>query len=225
MSSVFDPGKKDRNRAATAAKAGVFTGGTSTGPGGITAGFDFSGGRGNLNLGAGSFSPFLSAFQNLSAQGLEQAQGGLPPELMELARGSIEQLGREGQQGTSNFNIGSVESLQGIQKANQGIAGADPFDLGQGISDRLHALSERRDNRRFNRFTDRLQRTGNLTSSVGTERMGEESFQLQQEALSRDLQGLQFGQGMRRDATGALFGAAGGLEQIFGRGFGEAFTT
>ncbi len=222
FSKLFDPGKEDRRRAAGLADQGLFTGGGATGPGGITAGFDFTGGQANVNLGLGSFAPLLGGLQGLSQSGIDQAQGGLPPGLMELIQNSIGGIGGVGTP-QSNVNAQGTQGLGQIFQSALGTATADPFDLGADISSRLRSLSERGNARRFNKFTDRLQRTGNLTSSTGTQRLGELEALEREEGLKFDLAGLQAGQSIQKDAFGRALGSFGGLEASAGRTFGEQF--
>lgn len=188
LSRLFDPGKGARRAAQAKADQGIFRGGQSAGPGGIHAGFDFSGGRATSSSGLGSFASTLESLQGLSQQGIDQAGAGLPPELLEQL-----QFGREG--------------LGDVFKSSLATATSDPFALGEGISGKLRELSERRNSRRFNRFTDRLQRTGNLTSSAGTQRAGELEAQESEQGLRFDLAGLDAGRGLQSDAIGRLFGS------------------
>ena len=219
---LFDPGRPDRDAAAGLAQQGIFTGGGASGPGGITAGFDFTGGQANVDLGLGSFEPLLGGLQGLSQSGIDQAQGGLPPEFMELLRSSIGGIGGVGTPQGNQNQLGT-EGLSQIFQSSLGTATADPFDLGADISSRLRSLSERSNARRFNKFTDRLQRSGNLTSSTGTQRLGELEALEREEGLKFDLAGLSAGQSIQRDAFGRTLGAFGGLESSAGRTFGEQF--
>lgn len=221
LSDIFDPGKQDRDRAAALGEEGIFRGGQVTGPGGISAGFDFSGGQANVNLGLGSFGGTLQDLQGLSAFGANQAQGGLPSALTDLSGRTQDRLG---QINVDQFaNQGGRQGLQSLFASSLKTAQADPFDLGSEISGRLRQLSERRNARRFNKFTDRLQRTGNLTSSVGTQRLGELESVEREEGLRQDLTGLQFGQSLQQDASRNVFGSFGGLEASGARQFGESF--
>jgi hypothetical protein len=85
LSKLFDPGKKDRQRAAARADQAQVVGGSATGPGGLRTGFSFdSGGRATQTSDLGSFAPFLAQLQGLGGQQLAGAGAGLPPELQSL---------------------------------------------------------------------------------------------------------------------------------------------
>jgi hypothetical protein len=200
LSDLLTPGNEFVDRASGQAGNAVFTGGRVSGPGGISAGFDFSGNRATSSLGLGSFAPLLQQLQGLGGLGARQAQSGLPPELAALGEDVIGQLGA---------NTGDFSSI--FQQALP-TATADPFDLGADISSRLRGLSERRNQRRFNKFTDRLQRTGNLTSSVGTQRAGELEALEREEGLKLDLAGLEAGRGIQGDAMQRLLAAFQGTQ-------------
>jgi hypothetical protein len=221
FSKLFDPGRDDRRAAASLAQQGIIKGGSATGPGGITAGFDFSGGRGSITSGLGSFQPALEQMQGASANFLNQAQGGLPPELAALAEGTIGRLGSIDVNRLSNES--DFAGFGDIFQSALGTAQADPFDLGAGISERLRALSERRNQRSVNKMFDRLKSTGNLTSSAGIQRAGDVENQLFEQGLQFDLAGLQAGQGIQRDAFARALGSSGAREGIGARQFGEEF--
>ena len=221
MSSIFDPGRADRNTAAGQAQQGIITGGQATGPGGISAGFNFSGGQGSINSSLGSFAPLLAQLQGLAGQGFQQAGGGLPPELMALMGGTIDRLG---QQDISQLtNQQDFAGLGDVFQSSLATAQADPFELGSGISAKLRQLSERRNSRLVNRTFDRLKASGNLGSSAGLERAGNVERGIFEQGLNFDLAGLQAGQGIQRDAFGRLMAASQGREAIGGRQFGESF--
>jgi hypothetical protein len=210
FSKLFDPGRDDRRAAASLAQQGIIKGGSATGPGGITAGFDFSGGRGSITSGLGSFQPALEQMQGASANFLNQAQGGLPPELAALAEGTIGRLGSIDVNRLSNES--DFAGFGDIFQSALGTAQADPFDLGAGISERLRALSERRNQRSVNKMFDRLKSTGNLTSSAGIQRAGDVENQLF-DAFARAL-----GSSGAREGIGARqFGEEFGLEQLGGQ--------
>ena len=219
MSSVFDPGKSDRKRARKNAEKGVIEGGGISGPGGISAGFDFSNNRSTVSSSLGDFAPLLDQLIGGSQGFFDQANAGLPPELRSLGEQTIGNLGQ------SDFNRLTNES--GFNRAgeafrrNLDFANRDVFDVGDEISSRLRGLSERRNQRHVNKMFDRLQRTGNLTSSAGIQRAGDEERNLFEQGLQFDLAGLQFGQGeLARNFQQAM--QAGGLqEQIGQRQFGE----
>ncbi len=222
MSSIFDPGADDRAAAGAAANAGVMSSGGATGPGGISAGFDFSGGNISTNFGAGQFDPLIGAGIGLAQQGVSQAGGGLPPELMALGQGTIDQLG-----GDINVNrLGNESDFAGLGDVFQSAlstATADPLTLGSEISDRLRALSERRNNRLVSKTFDRLKRSGKLGTTGGAGIAGELDATLQEQDLKFDLAGLEAGRGMQGDAMQRLLGASGQREAIGARQFGEEF--
>lgn len=221
LSKIFDPGKGDRKRAKKLLDESVLRGGDISGPGGIGAGFSFDeGGAGTSQLSLGSFQQFLPQFQNLAGQGFEQAGAGIP---------GLESLGQRTQDRLGNIDVQRFQNQQDFQglgdifQSSLATAQADPFDLGAGISERLRALSERRNQRSVNKFFDRLKSTGNLTSSAGIQRAGDLERNLFEQGLQFDLAGLQAGQGIQRDAFGRALGASGQREQIGARQFGEEF--
>jgi hypothetical protein len=218
MSSVFDPGKKDRDRARAAGEKGIIKGGSFSGPGGMSGSFDFSGGKGTSNFNLGSFQNQLDMFQQMSAQGGQQAQGGLPPELRALGENTIGQLGGEFNRlgNEQNFN-----ALGDVFNQSSATAGADPFELGAGVSEKLRALSERRNSRRVNSMFDRLKASGKLGTSGGAGIAAELDANIFDEGLKFDLAGLEAGRGLQSDAISRMFGSAGLREQIGGRQFGE----
>ncbi len=224
LSKIFDPGKGDRKKGKKLAGESVLRGGELEGPGGIGAGFSFDPktGEGTSQLSLGSFAGALPQFQQLATQGFEQAGAGIP---------GLEALGQRTQDRLGNIDIqrlqnqGDFQGLGQIFQQAQGVAGADPFDLGAETSNRLRALSERRNQRQVNKFFDRLKRGGNLTGSAGIERAGDLERNLFEQGLQFDLAGLQAGQSLQRDAFGRLIGASGQREQIGARQFGEEFAT
>lgn len=221
MSSVFDPGKKDRDAAAALGQQGIIRGGNFSGPGGISGGFDFSGGRGSMTSSLGSFGPLLEQMQGLSGGFFDQAQSGLPQELRDLGDSTISRLGE-----TDVSRLQNQSDFQGLGSIFQGAAATaqkDPFDLGSEVSQRLRALSERRNQRSVNKMFDRLKRTGNLTSSAGIQRAGDMERNLFEQGLQFDLAGLQAGQGIQKDAFARALGASGQREAIGARQFGEEF--
>ena len=221
LSNLFDPGRNDRDRAQEFAERGVVTGGTIKGPGGISAGFDFSGGQGSLTSSLGSFAPLLEQSQQLSAGGFAQAAGGLPSGLTGQGADTI---GRLGQVNVNQLtNESGFAGLGNVFQSALGTAQADPFDLGADISSRLRSLSERRNQRLVNSTFDRLKSTGNLGSSAGIARAGDLERNLQEQGLQFDLAGLQAGRGLQQDAFGRLMGATQGREGIGARQFGESF--
>ncbi len=221
LSDIFDPGKKDREAAAGLAQQGIITGGQATGPGGISAGFDFSGGVGSITSDLGTFAPALEGLQGLSAQGLAQAQGGLPQGLKDLGASTI---GRLGEMDVSRLqNQQDFAGLGQIFQGAMGTAQADPFDLGADISARLRSLSERRNQRGVNKMFDRLKRTGNIGTATGIGRAGDLERNLFEQGLQFDLAGLQAGQGMQQQAFQRALGASQGREAIGARQFGEEF--
>jgi len=219
--SLFDPGKSDRKRAAALAQEGILRGTSATGPGGISAGFNFAGGQGSLNLGLGSFQSTLDQLQGLSASGFAQAQGGLPSDLTGLGEGTI---GRLGQIDVSQLqNQQDFAGLGNIFQSALGTAGADPFDLGADISSRLRQLSERRNQRTVNKTFDRLKASGKLGTTGGAGIAAELEQNIFDQGLQFDLAGLQAGQGIQRDAFARALGASGQREAIGARQFGESF--
>ena len=221
LSDIFDPGKKDRDAAAGLAQQGIVTGGQATGPGGISAGFDFSGGQGSITSDLGTFAPLLQGLQGLSQQGIAQAQGGLPQGLRDLGAGTIDRLGQIDVNRLQNQS--DFAGLGGIFQGALGTAQADPFDLGADISSRLRGLSERRNQRQVNKMFDRLKRSGNITSSTGIQRAGDVERGLFEQGLQFDLAGLTAGRGIQQDAFARALGASGQREQIGARQFGEEF--
>lgn len=219
LSSIFDPGKGDRDAAAAQAKEGIITGSSFTGPGGISGGFDFSGGKGSSTGSLGSFQGALDGFQGLTQAGLAQAQGGLPPELQALGQGTIDQLGGDVNQLT---NEGNFAGLGDIFQSSLKTAQADPFELGAGVSSKLRALSERRNNRKVNKMFDRLKASGKLSHAGGAQIAAEMDANIFDEGLKFDLAGLDAGRGLQSDAIGRAFGSAGMREQIGARHFGES---
>ena len=220
LSDVFDPGRGDRDRAAGLADEGIIRGGNFSGPGGIGGSFDFSGGKGTSSSSLGSFQSSLEGFQSLTASGINQAQGGLPPELSELAGNTIGELGE--------FDISQLTNEQdfaglgSIFQNSVGVANSDPFALGSEVSAKLRALSERRNQRSVNKFFDRLKSTGNLTSSAGVQRAGDLERNLMEQGLQFDLAGLNAGQSLQQQAFQRAMGASQGREQIGARNFGES---
>lgn len=219
FSNIFDPGRKDREAARQQADQGIISGGRFSGPGGLGGSFDFSGGRGSSNFNLGSFQSQLENFQRLSSQGFDTAGGELPPELRALGEQTIGQLG------TNNINRFSNEEnfsgLGDIFQQSLGVAGADPFELGAGVSEKLRALSERRNQRRVNSTFDRLKASGRLGTTGGAGIAAELDRNIFDEGLKFDLAGLDAGRGLQSDAIGRAFGAAGLRESIGGREFGE----
>lgn len=212
LSDIFDPGRKDREAGQALAQEGVVDRFGIQGPGGISAGFDFSEGGGDISTSLGSFAPLLEQFQGQAGFGSEQAQGRGP------AAGILQDID------TNRARFDQGDDFGGLGKIFQSslsTAQADPFDLGADISSRLRALSERRNKRQVNRFFDRLKSTGNLGSSAGIARAGDLERNQAEQGLQFDLAGLQAGQSLQKDAFGRVLGASQGRENIGRRSFGE----
>lgn len=220
MSSVFDPGGKDRKRARAAAEKGIIKGGSFSGPGGLGGSFDFTGGQTTADFDLGSFQSQLEGFQAMGAQGFAQAGGGLPPELRALGEQTIGQLGTFDIQRLQNEQ--AFAGLGDVFQQSQATAGADPFELGAGVSEKLRALSERRNSRKVNAMFDRLKASGNISSTAGAGIASEMDRNIFDEGLKFDLAGLEAGRGLQSDAISRMFGAAGMQEQIGARQFGES---
>lgn len=219
LDKLFDPGKKYRDAAGNYANQGVIKGFNFSGPGGIGGNFNFAGGRGRGSSDLGAFGP---VFEQLLAQGAGGiGGGGVTDELRGLAGGTIDRLG--------SMNVDQIsgqqdyDTLGGIMQSSASLAQKDPFELGATISDKLRMLSERKNQRLVNKMFDRLQSTGNLTSSAGIQRAGDMERNLFEQGLQFDLAGLEAGQGMIRDAFGRVMGAGQAREGIAGRTFGESF--
>ena len=137
------------------------------------------------------------------------------------AQSSIDALG--------NINVdqisgrGDYDRLGSVMEQNLALSQRDPFDLGSTISDKLRQLSERKNQRLVNKMFDRLQSTGNLTSSAGIQRAGDMERNLFEQGLQFDLAGLQAGESMISNAFNRGMGALQGRESIAGRTFGESF--
>ena len=219
MSSVFDPGKEDREAARIKGDAGIIKGGAFSGPGGLSGDFNFAGGRGASNFGLGSFQNQLDMFQQMSAAGGAQAQAGLPPELRALGENTIGQLG------TGQFdrfiNESNFNALGDIFNESSSLAMSDPFELGAGVSEKLRALSDRRNRRLVNSTFDRLKASGKLGTTGGAGIAAGLDANLFDEGLKFDLAGLEAGRGLQSDAISRIFGSAGLREQIGARQFGE----
>ncbi len=193
LDDLFDPGSQNRETASGFAQQGIISGVDVSGPGGITASSGFSGGQATTQFGLGSFNPFLSGLQGLSQTGIDQAQQGFG----EFARAD------------------EFAGLGDIFKSSLGTAQADPFELGSGISEKLRAISERRNQRGVNKFFDRLKSSGNLTSSAGIQRAGDLERNLFEQGLQFDLAGLNAGRGIQQDAFQRALGSSQGRGGIF----------
>lgn len=209
-------GGKDRKSARRLLDQVPFTGGNFSGTGGIGGSFDFSGGKADVTTSLGDLGPMFQNLLGLSQSGFEQAQGGLPPELTALFSGAQNAIGGLGQANQSNF-----QGLGDVFNSSLGTAQADPFALGAGVSEKLRALSERRNSRLVNNTFDRLKASGKLGTTGGAGIAGELDANLFDEGLKFDLAGLDAGRGLQSDAMGRLMAAFGGREQNAGRNFGE----
>ncbi|KKL97106.1 hypothetical protein LCGC14_1837820 [marine sediment metagenome] len=221
MSSVFDPGKGDREAASRLGQQGIIEGFDFSGPGGLGGSFNFEGGQSSSQTSLGSFEPLMQMLQQLGMSGASQAEGGLPPELMALGGQTNERLG---QMDVSQLtNESNFAGLGDIFQSALGTAQADPFDLGEDISGRLRQLSARRNRRDVSSMFDRLQSAGTRTSSSGLIEADLKQQRLFEQGLQFDLTGLEAGRGMQGDAMSRLMAAMGGREQIGARQFGESF--
>lgn len=219
MSSVFDPGKKDRKRAAALAQQGIMTSGQLSGPGGIGGDFSFKDGNIRSNLSLGSFAEFLPQLQGIAGSLFEQAGGGLPPELRQLGEGTIDRLGDINVQRIQNQ--GDFDKLGELFGARADFAQRDVFDVGDEFSSRLRKLSERKNQRLVNKTFDRLKRSGKLGTTGGAGIASELDANLFDEGLKFDMAGLDFGSRELSRAFGEALGASGMREQIGARQFGE----
>ena len=219
--SLFDPGKKDRKRAAALAQQGIIKGGSFSGPGGIGGSFGFSNGRATSSSSLGSFQSSLDSLQGLSQAGFTQATAGLGQDFSDLGQRTQDRLG---QVNVNRFqNQSDFEGLGGIFQSAAQTASADPFELGSGISEKLRQLSERRNSRLVNKTFDRLKRSGKLGTQGGANIAGELEGNLFEQGLQFDIAGLQQGQQIQQAAFGRALGASQGREAIGSRQFGEEF--
>jgi len=219
MSSVFDPGKDDRDKASKKADDAVIKGGSFSGPGGIGGGFNFKDGVASGNMELGTFQSSMDGFQALTQKGFNQAGQGLPPELQALGQQTI---GKIGAGSVNRFqNQAGFEGLgQMFQKSLQ-TANADPFELGSAVSEKLRALSERSNARNAQKMFDRLNASGKLGTSAGIAGMGEFAAIEAEQGMKFDLAGLTAGQSLQQDAFQRAIGASQGQEAIGSRQFGE----
>jgi hypothetical protein len=219
LSDIFNPNADRLNAADAAGEVGRIEGGSFSGPGGVSGGFDFTNNRGSSNFGLGSFQSQLDNFQNLQQQGMNQAGSNLPPELQALGQQTIGNLGN------SEFNrLGNQSNFNGLGDIfNQSVetAGADPFELGAGVAEKLRSISERRNQRNMNSMFDRLKRSGKLGTSGGASMAAELDANEREQGMKFDLAGLDAGRGLQSDAISRMFGAMQGREQIGARQFGE----
>ena len=209
-------GGKSRKKAGQRLDDAAFTGGNFSGTGGIGAGFDFSDNSANVTTSLGDLGPMFQQLLQVSQGGLDQAQGGLPPELAALFSGAQGAIGGLGQGNQSNF-----QGLGDIFNSSLQTAQADPFALGAGVSDKLRQISERKNQRLVNNTFDRLKSSGKLGTTGGANIAGQLEQNLFDQGLQFDLAGLQAGQGLQQDAFGRVMGATQGREGIAGRGFSE----
>ena len=216
---IFDPGHKERGQAAALAKDAIIKGGNVTGPGGVTAGFDFSNGRGTANMGLGSFAEFLPMLQQNALQYMQQGTAGLPAELEALGAGTIDRLGQIDVNRLQNQS--DFAKLGELFNARSDFAQRDVFDVGNEFSSRLRALSERRNNRLVSKTFDRLKRSGQLGMTAGAGAAAELDANLFDEGLKFDMAGLDFGSRELSRAFGEALGASGMREQIGARQYGE----
>ena len=221
MSSVFDPGKDDRERASAFGQQGIIEGFNFSGPGGLGGSFAFNEGRGGAQSSLGSFEPLLQMLQQLGLSGGAQAEGGLPSALTELGGQTQDRLGEINVNQLTNES--NFAGLGDVFQSALGTAQADPFDLGEDISGRLRQLSARRNRRDVSDMFDRLQSAGTRTSSSGLIESDLQQQRLFDQGLKFDLAGLEAGRGIQSDAFQRLLGATGGREQIGARQFGESF--
>lgn len=220
MSSLFDPGKDDRNAAAAAAQKGVITGSSFSGPGGLGGNFDFSNGHGSFSGELGAFQSSMDNMLAASQQGFSQATGGLPPEMLALAGQTMDGLGAV-QTPESMLNRNNFQGFQDVFNANQKTAVTDPFDLGSTISDKLRQLDERKNQKLVNKTFDRLKASGKLGTTGGAGIAAELDANLFDQGLKHDLAGFGAGMDMRNQAFGMMQGANQGMEGIAGRNFAE----
>jgi hypothetical protein len=219
LDKLFDPGKKDRRRGQQAADEARFTGGQVTGPGGITAGFDFSGKTGTTQFGLGSFDPLLQSLQAQGRRSLSQVDQGLPPHLQALFASAQEDLATP-ELAHPDFSR-QMSGLQQLFASQLGTATADPFALGEGVSARLRGLSERRNKSEVANQLAQLQQSGRLGASFGVAEAFETQARQDRQGLEFDLAGLQAGQQLQQNALGALFGATQGIQGIGAQQFGQ----
>jgi len=221
LSDLFDPGKQNRDAASQFTRDAQVTGGSASGPGGISAGFNFdSNGRGSINTGLGSFNPLLGQTQGLANFGFGLAQQGLGQGLQDLGAGAIGDMQGVDLQRFGNF--GGAQALQSILGGSAGIASANPFALGQGVTEQLRGRSTRSNQNLVNQKFDKLFASGGLSNSVTREQVtGDLSRQLDDQDLGFQLAGLDAGRGMQQEAFGRSMGAFGGLEGFGSRLFGE----
>ena len=219
MSSFFGGGGgSDRRRAKRNARNTPFTGGSLFGPGGIGAGFSFENNQANVTSELGDLGPLFQQLMETADFGLNQAQGGLPPELSQLFGDSIDSLGT-----ISNQNSGDFAGLGSIFNNSLDIANADPFALGGGVADKLRQLSERKNQRDVANTFDRLKASGKLGTSGGAGIAAELEQNIFDQGLQFDLAGLDAGRQLQTDAFGRVINSSNAREGIAGRGFQEAF--
>ncbi len=216
MSSIFDPGKKDRKAAANLAQQGVMNSGWIGGSGGVGAGFNFQDGHTQIKTKMGRFEKPMNMLIKKAMDA-----GTLPPEFMALGGDVMAGLAAP-MDVTQMKGMGDMQVLGDIFRQSADMAGKDPMDLGMEISDRLTALSERRDQRKVNKMFSKLHAGGKLGTTGGAGIAAELDMNLQDQQLQRELAGMNFGQGLINDATNRMMGAFQGREGLRSRNFMES---
>lgn len=176
FSDIFNPGKKDLDRARRALERARFQGGSIQGAGGLGGSFRFNNGQLIGNTSLGSFSRFLPMLQGASEQFLGQIGDGT----MDRIR---EQLSPD------------LQAFADILSSSAPIASMDPLERGGQVTDLLRQRASRGSQNLVNSTFDRLFASGGLSNQVTREQVtGDLRRQLADEDLGFQLAGINQGE-------------------------------
>lgn len=214
FSNMFNPGKKYLRAASRYLERAEFKGGNIGTAGGIRGGFTFDD-EGNLIQGPTSLGQFQGAFQQLlgAGQGFLDASTMAPEDLL------------------AEFGLGgNTDELRRIFQQNAALAGQDPLQRGEQITDLLRSRRERGAQNLVNSTFDRLFASGGLSNQTTREQVtGDMRRQLADEDMGFQLAGIEYGENSVQNAFARMMGAqqsmssnaalgAGLREQLFNQG-------
>jgi hypothetical protein len=207
FSGIFDPGKKDRIRAATSAQRAVPTSGNIGGPMGINAGFNVDPKTGAINMtnSAGQFGEAGSMLLQMMPQlfGGTGAAGGLA-ELADSIRPGLDATGLEQREGFSEIFQNALGTL------NQ-----DPFELGSQVTAKLQpGLDRAQGNLRNNTFDELFGSGGSSISGAANPVLENLSNVFADQQSQLGVMGFDIGRGLHSDALQQAFTSNQGIAGI-----------
>ena len=218
LDDLFDPGKKDRNRAANAAEQGVIDNFSFNGPGGSFARFT----NGSFGTGIGDLQPLRDAFLQ-QAFGRLDGGGGIPEVLSSAAGGALPDLANPNLD-TSGFDPGLLQAFQGGINDQLGIINQDPQALAANRFALLEDQAATPERQATIDLADRLFSGGRTGTTGGQQDITAFARGLDEARTGRQVAALDFGLAQQAGARNSLAQLFGAGQSLIGNQFNRNVT-